>query len=74
MRLAVLIAFALTLSACGKRPFWDGDVYVIDRRAPDRHTCTVSGTLQSWYPESTVFGRDGLPVKCRWMTDEERDR
>lgn len=72
LRFNLLMIIGVVLSGCGPESYWDGDVYVLNPDRRSGHTCSVAGTLQSWRPESTVFDRDGRPVKCRWMTDEER--
>lgn len=77
MKALIAALAAIALVACNGRPsYWDGDVLVINGRDPRHHQCSVGGTLQSgsgYSGYTTVFGRDGLPMKCRWMTPEERN-
>lgn len=71
MRILWVAAMVVAISGCGRKSFWDGDTYVLNPNRRDGHTCSVAGTLQASYPKTTVFDRDGKPVKCRWMTDED---
>lgn len=70
MKLLLVFTMVLTASGCGRKPFWDGDVYVTSSRYLYPYRCSVAGTLT--YTEGpVVLDRDGKPVKCRLMTEEE---